>query len=131
VSGRTVVTFRDQLTETNRRLTRQEGRRQIGHASDLMGPGLAPQAVLVTDWNDETMAFNGLYYSEAGSLNSPNDTQRWIGQNIVDPLGHGIQRVALYVDNIVDLGTWTPALWVRAFVTPDGTTRVFSAWTSE
>lgn len=131
MSGRQVVNHQDWINDTNRRLGRQEGRRQIGHAADLLGPGIAPQAVLVGDWNDEVMAFNGLYYSETGALHSPNPASRWIGHNTVDPAGNGMQRVARFVDDPLDLAAWVPDLWVRVFVTPDGSTRVFSTWQSE
>lgn len=43
----------------------------IRKASDLVGPGIADQAVRITDFNDELATFNGTFSAADGALNSP------------------------------------------------------------
>jgi hypothetical protein len=128
MSRRAIVTHQDWLNDANRRMAAQDRRRGVSTAADLLGPGIAPQATLVADWNDEVFAFNGFYYSQPGALHSPDNTKAWIGYSVTDADGSGIQQVWTYVTAATDLGSWTPAKRARAFVTPDGTTRVFSTW---
>ena len=125
---RAIVTHQDWMNDAQRRMAAQERRRHISTAAELLGPGVAPQAVRVTDWNDEVFAFNGFYYCETGALNSPDDTKAWIGYSLADPDGNGVQILWTYVTVATDLGTWTPVRKARAFATPDGSTRLFSTW---
>lgn len=93
----------------------------VKKASDLMGPGLAPQAVEIPDWNGPETEFNGLYVSRPGALHTPDSAKWWIGLNIAQPGGYGIQKVWDYRSG------GTPVSHVRSF-TLVGDTRLFSPW---
>lgn len=128
MTKRATTTPQDWVNDVERRIAAQQRRRHITSAADLLGPGIASKATRVVDWNDETMDFNGIYCSDTGSLNSPDAGKRWIGTSFVDEAGNGIQILSVYVDSAAALATWTPSRKVRAFVVPDGSTRVFSTW---
>lgn len=119
-TGRPVVDFNDWMRDQERRTIGQERRPAINTASDLLGPGIAPMAVFISDWNDDVTAFNGFFASDVGAINSPNPALAWIGYSLVDANGSGYQRVFSY--SMVEGST------SRTFTSPDGTTRIYSAW---
>lgn len=130
-TGRARVTFDDQLREYERRHYNQERRPAISSAADLLGPGIAPQSVELTDWNDESIGFNGFYFSRPGAGNSPDTARSWMGVSITDPDGTGYQQVTEYDDLAFGANlypAWPGTSYTRAFNTAGGTTRLFSSW---
>ncbi len=63
----------------------------IRRASDLVGPGIAADAVLLTDFNDQLAQFNGYFVAPAGSANAPNSNEAFIGFVAMDEMVGGVQ----------------------------------------
>lgn len=114
------------LGQMQRRTLAQERRPQFRTASDFMGPGFAPKAVRLLDWNDDATAFNGLFFSEPGAQNSPDVTRYWMGLVEGNSDGYGTMRVLEY-RNGADTST-TPDEWVRTFASVSGTLRTYGPW---
>lgn len=112
----------DWMRRVEKRLLRQERRPVINHASDLMGPGLAPRAVMIRDWNSTETTFNGMWFSPPGSLNTPDTNQYWTGITIASDGGYGMQIVWNYRDV-----AWPATQYIRKFY-KQGTTRGYSSW---
>lgn len=117
-----VTTAEGWFRAQEKRTLHEERRPRITHARDLMGPGLAPQAVEVRDWNAEETTFNGFFYSEPGALHSPDPTADWIGMVIATPTGHGLQHVWKHSDSGL------PTHYVRTFHTHILETPIYSSW---
>jgi hypothetical protein len=105
-----------------KRMMREERRPTVRHASDLLGPGIAPHAVRIMDWSGPETEFNGFFYSQPGALHSPDSTLWWIGQSLSQIEGFGIQTVWDY------RGTSNPPLQRTRRFTLVGGLRVFGAW---
>lgn len=128
---RPIVTGSDWMRNVERRLLSQERRPVHASAAALLGPGIASQAVLISDWNNEVIGYNGFFYSQPGAINSPDSTMHWIGSSVVDADGAGIQQVVSYVTGTIGSGLTTPYLgttWSRSFLSPPGQTPVFNGW---
>lgn len=96
----------------------------VRKASDLLGPGFGPHAIATRDWNADECLFNGMFYSEIGSINSPDSTMAWIGQVISDPTPSGVQIVQTYKSP-----NWPPYRRMRKFESVvDGAVPIFTAW---
>lgn len=107
-----------------KRINRQERRPSVNTAQDLLGPGFAPTAQRLLDWNSDEATFNGIFYSEPGAVNSPDDTRFWIGTVVSQSNEFGIQRV-------MEFHLTAPSLteYVRAFYLTSGSAhRFYSAW---
>lgn len=124
-TGRPVSTFQDWMRDSERRTGAQERRPAPRTAAALLGPGIAPTAVPVADWNDDVTSFNGMFYSQPGAANTPDSAHAWIGWSLADSNGSGIQRVQRYG---ADVGG---SAMIRGFTSTYGSTRVFTAWTAE
>jgi hypothetical protein len=114
--------------QNEKRLLHEERRPLVKTASDLMGPGIAPHAVLIFDWNNEVTAFNGFYYSEPGAMNTPDGTSAtnfWMGQSIADAEGNGVQFI--WINRHGNLQE-PLSLRARRFHGSEGGQRQFSAW---
>src|SRR4029079_993167 len=123
-TGRNRVDFNDWMRDVERRMTSQERRPQ--HVHGLQGPGIGPRATKITDWNDDKVVFNGYFYSDVGSLHSPDPLKAWIGYAVANLDGWGLQQVTS-----INLSTDVPGTsFQRGFVTPTGSTRVYSTWTA-
>lgn len=120
--------FRTWMRDTNRRLGSLESRPPPARALDLLGPGLDSSATLVSDWNDDTIYFNGMYYSEPGADNAPDNVHRWVGLVIIDQTGSGYQILEAVPTSGAAVGSWTHNRMHRVFDTPEGSTRVYSPW---
>lgn len=96
---------------------------RVPNARQIMGPGLGPWAVRLFDWNDEKTLYNGVFYSEVASLNSPDIAKAWIGDSWATQDGRGVQQVT-------EIGTSHP-VWRRSFSTAPGATAVFTPWIAE
>lgn len=116
------VDAKDWMRDKEKRLSNEEARPQIKQASDLMGPGLAPFAVKLSDWSSDEAAFNGIFYSDAGALNSPAPGASWIGTVYATADGRGIQQVRQ-----LGGGAQPQAEYIRGFQSPLGS-RVYDAW---
>jgi hypothetical protein len=90
------VDFEGRWNELVKRVMRLERRPAVTNASQLLGPGAAPYAVLLNDWNDEAATFNGIFYTEPEAANSPDDTMYWIGETFGIEDGYGFQRVTRF-----------------------------------
>lgn len=77
------------------RLAWEERRPQVTRAADLLGPGLGPRAIEITDFDSELASFNGFYYAAPGALNSPNDTKWWMGYTI-SPRTEGVGGIQVF-----------------------------------
>jgi hypothetical protein len=119
-------TFVDVQRQQQKRTRHEERRPQISKASDLLGPGLAPTAVMLVDWNAPETLFNGIFYSDPGSLNSPDGTLAWMGQTYMNSDGYGYQQVVRYSAVFPE----TDALigYIRR-ITPTYGTVGYSGWT--
>lgn len=111
--------------QQEKRTLREERRPRVTAASDILGPGFAPRAVQVNDWNAEEATFNGFFYSEAGAIHTPG-AGVWIGLVIATPTGHGLQQVWSHAVG----GDTPPTRWTRSFHTHTGETTTYSAWSS-
>ena len=69
----------DYMRQQEKRLLHEERRPLIRSAAALLGPGFAPFAVPLVDWNADETLFNGHFYSDAGAQNSPDILRAWIG----------------------------------------------------
>lgn len=123
--------FPSWMRDVNRRLRAVENRPPVTSALNLLGPGIDSSATLISDWNDDTVYYNGTYYSEAGADNAPDGTHRWTGLVMIDDLGSGYQllvSIPTQTATVSALGSWTQLRKHRVFNTPDGSTRVYSPW---
>lgn len=116
----------DWVTDQNKRTAHEARRPQIRRASDLLGPGFGPHAILLTDWNSEEATFNGFFYSDPGALHAPDGTNIFLGLVIGSPTGHGIQQAFSHPA----LGGPPMTRWVRSFHTHGTETPLFSTWAS-
>lgn len=118
------------FSQQNRRLGQEERRPSVRKASDLLGPGIAPYAVPLTDFNSDMAAFNGFFIAEpsAPDLNGgPDNTKWWIGQTIADQFNGGWQMFSTFQS--ADLVAGRHRIMVRSFaLAPDSNTRFYSDW---
>lgn len=112
----------DWMRQHEKRAMHEARRPKVTHAADLMGPGLAPYAVEVKDWNAEETEFNGFFFSAPNALHSPDATMWWMGTSIAQVEGFGLQQVWDYRATTVPV-----VMKVRRFSVVSGV-RVFSVW---
>lgn len=118
---RIVENGEDWMRQQEKRMLHEERRPRVAQASDILGPIFGPYATRISNWNQADTEFNGIVYSEPGSLNSPNDAEWWIGQVMAQQGGFGIQTAWNF------RSTGTPLLFVRTFSQAGGT-RNFTPW---
>lgn len=111
----------DWMRGLEKRVLHEERRPSIRSAADLLGPGYAPYAVETSNWNSDSAARNGLWWSAANSLNSPNAAKAWMGQTISNSDGTGYQILTEQTGGVPG------AAQVRTFRTQGGI-RVYTAW---
>lgn len=100
---------------------RQQARRPVPQsASDLLGPGFAPFAVKVVDWNSALAVRQGLFFSEADADNAPV-AKTLYGHTVAIEAGEGIQVVRTF-----DLAQ--PVVWSRSFHSPIDGLVEFGSW---
>lgn len=118
------------FSQQDRRIGQEERRPSIRKASDLLGPGIAPYAVPLTDFNSDMAAFNGFFIAEPSTpdLNGgPDNTKWWVGQTIADQFNGGWQMFSTF--QAADAVDGRHMLKVRSFaLAPDSNTRFYSAW---
>jgi hypothetical protein len=120
--------FSGWMRDVSRRLTALETRAPVSAALNLLGPGIDSSAALVNDWNDDTIYYNGYYYSEAGADNAPDEVNRWLGLVLIDTTGSGYQLLVAVPESGDDVSAWTHTHKHRVFNTPSEATRVYSPW---
>lgn len=112
-SWRIPVNFEMWTQQIEKRLMRQERRAVVTNASQILGPGAGPYAILVNDWNDEVATFNGIYHSEPGAVNGPDDLLSlvgdyyWLGETFGTEDGYGFQRLTRYRLVPNETGSWS------------------------
>lgn len=129
---RQALTGNDWARGLERRILHEERRPAIRAPSDLLGPGIAPFAIQLYDWNQDEAVFNGFWWTEPGALNTPDpDTLNYyMGQTIGSPFGFGLQHVTQYRELDGEApNTWDPNSFVRRFYTQTGGAhRSYSNW---
>lgn len=121
--SRIITDMEGWMRSTEKRLMHEERRPIVRRASDLLGPGFAPYAVQTLNWNSDETQFNGLFFSEVGAENSPDNSMFWIGSVTATRDGRGVQEV------------WTfdgaePLHYTRSWVTGNNPIPTWSAWTA-
>jgi hypothetical protein len=81
------------LRREAKRAMQQARRPAFKGLREEVGPGIAPRAVQVLDWNSEECTFNGYYYSVPGVLSSPDPTTRWVGEVWAQDDFNGVQTL--------------------------------------
>lgn len=125
-SYRTRITMDDWMREMEKRMLREERRPLIHTAADILGPGIAPYTAEIQDWSGSASQLNGFYFSRPGSINSPDDTEYWIGQTQGTTDGAGYELVHQF-DPIT--GNITGEEYIRYFYTPVGGQPIYTDWT--
>lgn len=131
-SWRVPQDFADLQRNSEKRQLNQERRPQVRTAADLLGPGLAPFAVEISDWNGDETAFNGFFWSQPGAINSPDvaNSKWYMGQSEATEDGFGLQWATEF-RNIAG-NAWPPRSFIRRFFDPGSAgTRSFSAWAEQ
>src|SRR5262245_20393256 len=85
-------TMDDWMRLIERRLITQERREPQVQVMQRLGPGLARFAHQVFDWNTENTWFTGHYWSDVGSLNSPDPARQRLGLTRVAADEGGVQQ---------------------------------------
>lgn len=117
------TTAEDYFRAQQKRVAIEQRRPVIRKASDLVGPGIGSEAVVVTDYNDPLATFNGYFSSAPGALYAPNSTDPFIGSTFMDATLGGVQSLTSLVTSIE---------YTRAFVRnpSDESSISFSVWRS-
>lgn len=130
-SWRIPTDFTMWMQQIEKRIMRQERRPSITNATQILGPGAGPYAVLVNDWNDEACTFNGIFYSEPGALNAPDaafpaqSTRYWMGETFGTEDKYGFQRLTRFRLSPDGPGSWNE--YRRRFY-PTGDLYAYTAW---
>lgn len=105
----------DWMRGVEKRTGNQERRPQVQRASDLLGPGFAPYAVPLGDWNSLSAHLNGMWYAD-DALNAPG-AGTYLGITVAAIGGDAVQLA---------LGTTTVHL--RRVSLTGVETPVYTAW---
>lgn len=134
---RVEVNFDTAWSNTRKRLMRQERRPSVTGASQILGPGAGPFAILINDWNAEEATFTGIFYSEPGAVNGPDDllslagTYYWMGETFgaesEDGERYGFQRLTRYRLVGDGGGSWDE---YRRRYYPQGDLFAYTTWTA-
>lgn len=74
----------DYFLHQQKQLQVADRRPVIKKGSDLVGPGIAANAVRITDFDNLLATFNGYYSAAPGALGAPNTTEAFVGFVISD-----------------------------------------------
>jgi hypothetical protein len=88
---RTEVDAGDYFLHQKKKVDFSDRRPVIRRASDLVGPGIAPNAVRITDFNDVLATFNGFFSAATGATNAPTAGQAYVGWVSSDAELGGVQ----------------------------------------
>lgn len=100
-----IVTDAEGYFRSNEKRLLHEQRRPIVGHGNIVGPGIAPQAGQVDDWNDDVCSTNGYFWSEFDAGNAPDgfppggnvpvsSSGKWLG-HVVSMGDHGYQTIRL------------------------------------
>jgi hypothetical protein len=117
-SWRQPITYEDLQRNGEKRQLNQERRPQVRTAADLLGPGIAPFAVEILDWNGDETAFNGFFWSQPGAINSPDplNSKWYMGQTEATEDGFGLQWATEFRN--IAANAWPPRQFIRRFFDP-------------
>lgn len=113
--------FPQLMHDQQRQLDQLRRRNRPPRAREIMGPGLAPRAVRLLDWNAAETTFSGIYYSRPGALNGPTTDQSWMGLVRTTPEGDGVTE-------LTELDADHPDRWYRSHTVDVTGARVFGPW---
>lgn len=83
----------DYFQQQKKQLNVADRRPVIRRASDLVGPGIAPTAVRVTDMNDILATYNGFFSCAEGAANAPTADDDYVGWVSGDAELGGVQHM--------------------------------------
>lgn len=83
----------DYFLDRQKKLDFADRRPVLRRPSDLVGPGIAPQAVRVTDWSDLLATFNGFFSSAPNAKDAPNSAHSFVGYVSSDAELGGVQSL--------------------------------------
>lgn len=119
----------DYIRQQNKQAAVENRRPVIRRSSDLVGPGIGSEAVVITDYNDVLATFNGYYSSVPGALYAPNEDDSFVGFVVMDATLGGVQTFTSLVsgneyqrvflrspsdEDSITFGLWTTAETVPA-----------------
>lgn len=103
---RTEVNSGDYFSHQQKKLQIADRRPVIRKASDLVGPGIAPNSVRLTNFNDLLATYDGFFSADVGAASAPNDTDAFVGFVSSDTQLGGAQEFSSLSDGKV---------WQRVF----------------
>lgn len=120
-----------------KRVLHEQRRPTAGNGSSVLGPGFAPYASQIDDWNADEVSFNGYFWSAADAANAPPvgdlpDFTLWSGQ-VIATADWGIQilQEAPLVNQgtASGQGTFAHRKFIRKWSSESGT-RIYSGWSA-
>lgn len=103
---RTEVNAQDFFGNQKKQASLDNRRPVIRKPSDLVGPGIAANAIRLDDFNDHLATYDGFFSADVGALNAPNSTDAFVGTVTSDADLGGVQTFA---------GLTTQAAYQRVF----------------
>lgn len=102
----------------------------VGQGSAVLGPGFAPLASEIDDWNSDDAAFNGYFWSTADANNVPVSVpgELWLG-HVISTGDYGVQRLWQTIAAPDVYPTSTLNHMMRRFTNVGGV-RQYTNWTS-
>lgn len=88
---RTEVDALDYFQHQRKQMAVENRRPVIRKPSDLVGPGIASNAITITDFNDSLAIFDGYFGAAAGAANAPTSGQAYVGFVTSDSERGGMQ----------------------------------------
>jgi hypothetical protein len=119
---RPVVDGDDWMRGQEKRMAHEERRPRLTSPRDLLGPGFAPYAVRLLDWNSPAARFNGMWVSEE-ALNQPGPGT-WLGLSVGTVDGHVMQMAVSHPHGIAD----PHEVWMRRMHTHAAQAPTYSPW---
>lgn len=100
----------------------------IRKPADLVGPGIAAEAVRIADFNNLLATYNGYFSAEIGAFGAPNDDEPFVGITVMDASLGGFQ---LFTG--LGTGVGLGATWRRRFIRnpSDPESILWEAWVNE
>ena len=78
-SGRQEIDASDFFGNQKKRVALEQRRFIIRRPDQLVGPGVASQAIRVTSLNDILATYNGFFSAKSDAVSAPNDDEDFIG----------------------------------------------------
>lgn len=109
------------LRHQEKRIANEQRRPMVRKASDILGPGFAPFATQLIDWNADEAAFNGYFWSDTGALNTP------VGVGVSVWMGITISSGTIGFQQVWEVSPGTMTEKKRVWALTSGV-RVYGAW---